>query len=228
MGEDEQTTELDLESVETEFCRLPDVVAARIVPDDRGRPVEIHVLAHTGKHPKQVVRDVQSVALASFGLEIDRRIVSVVQLGPNGSDVAAPGAPATVMRVQITAIETSTAGLRASIRVTLSYGDAEATGFGEGAIATATRPRLVACATIDALRQLEPAAERLDVAGAEVTRIGGADLAVVTLVLVEPPFERQLTGSAIVHHVADDAVVRSVLDAVNRRLPFLAPDRDDS
>ena len=53
-------------------------------------------------------------------------------------------------------------------------------------------------------------------------------LAVVTLILVEPPFERQLTGSAIVHHQADDAVVRSVLDAVNRRLPYLAPDRDDS
>ena len=227
-GRDEQATEIDLESVETEFCRLPDVVAARIVPDNRGRPIEIHVLAHTGKHPKQVVRDVQSVALASFGLEIDRRIVSVVQLGPNGSGAAVPDAPAAVKRLQIAAIETSTAGIRTSIRVTLSYGDAEATGFAEGAIAAATRPRMVASATIDALRQLEPAAERLDVSGAELTRVGGADVAVVTLAVVEPPLERQLTGSAVVHHLADDAVVRSVLDAVNRRLPYLAPDRDDS
>jgi hypothetical protein len=129
MDADEQTTEFDLESVETEFCRLPDVVAARIVPDDRGRPVEIHVLAHTGKHAKQVVRDVQSVALASFGLEIDRRIVSVVQLGPNGSGAVPSDSPAPVKRVQIAAIETGNAGMRASIRVTLSCGDAEATGF---------------------------------------------------------------------------------------------------
>jgi len=228
MGEDEQATEFDLESVETELCRLPDVVAARIVPDEVGRPAEIHVLAHTGKHPKQVVRDVQSVALASFGLEIDRRIVSVVQLGPNGSATAASDALAPVKRAQIAMIETSTAGMRASIRVTLSYGDAEATGFAEGAVAAATRPRLVASATVDALRQLEPAAERLDIAGAEITRVGGADLAIITLVLVEPPLERQLTGSAIVHQLADDAVVRSVLDAVNRRLPYLATDRGDS
>jgi hypothetical protein len=228
MGEDEQATEFDLESVETELCRLPDVVAARIVSDEVGRPAEIHVLAHTGKHPKQVVRDVQSVALASFGLEIDRRIVSVVQLGPNGSATAASDALAPVKRAQIAMIETSTAGMRASIRVTLSYGDAEATGFAEGAVAAATRPRLVASATVDALRQLEPAAERLDIAGAEITRVGGADLAIITLVLVEPPLERQLTGSAIVHQLADDAVVRSVLDAVNRRLPYLATDRGDS
>jgi len=227
-GPDEQTAEIDLESVETEFCRLPDVVAARIVPDNRGRPVEIHVLAHTGKHPKQVVRDVQSVALASFGLEVDRRIVSVVQLGPNGSEPAATDAPTPVERLQIAAIETSSSGMRASIRVTLAYGDTEATGFAEGTIAAATRPRLVASATLDALRQLEPKAERLDVAGAELTSVGGADLAVITLTVVEPPLERQLTGSAVVHHLADDAVVRSVLDAVNRRLPYLAPDRDDS
>jgi len=228
MGEDEQTTEFDLESVETELCRLPDVVAARIVPDEVGRPAEIHVLAHTGKHPKQVVRDVQSVALASFGLEIDRRIVSVVQLGPNGSGTTASDALVPVKRAQLAVVETSTAGMRASIRVTLSYGDAEATGFAEGAIAAATRPRLVASATVDALRQLEPAAERLDVASAEITRVGGTDLAIITLVLVEPPLERQLTGSAIVHQLADDAVVRSVLDAVNRRLPYLATDRGDS
>jgi hypothetical protein len=227
-GPDEQTAEIDLESVETEFCRLPDVVAARIVPDNRGRPVEIHVLAHTGKHPKQVVRDVQSVALASFGLEIDRRIVSVVQLGPNGSEPAATDAPTPVKRLQIAAIETSSSGMRASIRVTLASGDAEATGFAEGTTAAATRPRLVASATIDALRQLEPEAERLDVAGAELTSVGGADLAVITLTLVEPPLEQQLTGSAVVHHLADDAVVRSVLDAVNRRLPYLAPDHGDS
>jgi hypothetical protein len=228
MGDEDQTAELDLESIETELCRLPDVVAARIVADDLGRPVEIHVLAHTGKHAKQVVRDVQSVALASFGLEVDRRIVSVVQLGPNGSGDVAIEAPVAAHRVRIASIDTSTTGMRSSIHVSLTYADEAATGFAEGAMAAATRPRLVASATIDALRQLESSAERLDVSGAELTRVGGVDLAIVTLVLLEPPLERQLTGSAIVHHLADDAVVRSVLDAVNRRLPYLAPDRDDS
>ena len=228
MGDEDQTAELDLESIETELCRLPDVVAARIVADDLGRPVEIHVLAHTGKHAKQVVRDVQSVALASFGLEVDRRIVSVVQLGPNGSGPVATEAPVAENRVRIASIETSTAGMRSSIHVSLTYADETATGFAEGAMAAATRPRLVASATIDALRQLESSAERLDVSGAELIRVGGADLAIVTLVLLEPPLEHQLTGSAIVHDLADDAVVRSVLDAVNRRLPCLPPDHDDS
>ena len=77
---------LDVQAIETEIGRLPEVVACRIVADAVGRPVEVHVLAHPGKHPKQVVRDVQSVALASFGLEIVRAVLGRA-LERSGRDV---------------------------------------------------------------------------------------------------------------------------------------------
>lgn len=221
MGDEPQATDLDMQSVETELLRLPDVAAVRIVADDIGRPIELHVLAHTGKHAKQIVRDVQSVALASFGLEIDRRIVSVVQLAPNGDSSASAARAAA--RVRVLGIQASTVDLRTSIRVTLEA-DEQATGYSEGTAATMIRPRLVATATLDALRQLQPAARGLDVVGAEVTRIGTQDVALVTLVSVEMPLERHLAGSAIVQHSPDDALVRAVLDAANRRLSLAAPD----
>lgn len=227
MPDEQVTTETDLRDVETEICRLPDVIAARIVAADGGRPVEVHVLAQTGKHPKQVVRDVQSVALASFGLEIDRRIVSVVQLGPNGSDLPDASPPPT-LRARVTSIETQVAGTRSSIRVAISLGDDEAVGFDEGSAAASARARLVASATLDALRQLEPAAECLDVAAAEVVRVGTDDVAVVTLVSLDPPNEQRLAGSAIVSQQVDDATVRAVLDATNRRLPYLGRLREHS
>jgi hypothetical protein len=215
MADDHQRTiDAETAAIEAELSRLPDVVAARLVADEIGRPLEIHVLAHTGKHAKQVVRDVQSVALASFGLDIDRRIVSVVQLTPNGE--AAPTDPS---RIKAQGIEVGTTGLRTSIRVTLSA-DGHATGFAEGAAAAMVRPRLVAVATLDALRQLERAAGRLDVVGADVVRVGAHDVALVTVVSIEGTMENHLAGSAIVHQSADDAIVRAVLDSVNRRLPI--------
>ncbi len=125
---------VDVQAVENEITRLPEVVACRIVADPLGHPVEVHVLAHPGKHPKQVVRDVQSVALASFGFEIDRRIVSVVQLGPTDT----PGmdsAPAEAPRLGIGAVQTQMEGRRTTIRVTLTSAGVEATGFAEGSIA---------------------------------------------------------------------------------------------
>jgi hypothetical protein len=122
---DQGIAAVDVQAIENEITRLPEVVACRIVADPLGRPVEVHVLAHPGKHPKQVVRDVQSVALASFGFEIDRRIASVVQLGPTGM----ASAEEVPTRLGIGAVQTQMEGRRTTIRVTLTLGGVEATGL---------------------------------------------------------------------------------------------------
>jgi hypothetical protein len=212
-------TELDLTEVEREICRLPDVSIARIVAEPDGRVSEVHIVAHAGKHPKQIVRDVQSIALASFGLDLDRRIISVVQLGGNAlDDKVVPE-----IRPSIVAITAEANGLRSLVRVTLAREEDEAVGFAEGSIATTARHRLVATATVDALRQLEPAAECIDVDHAQIVRVGSNDIAVVTIVFVVPPNEQLVSGSAIVRPQQEaDAVARAVLDATNRRLAYVS------
>jgi hypothetical protein len=211
--------ELDLTEVEREICRLPDVSIVRLVADSDGRVSEVHVVAHPGKHPKQIVRDVQSIALASFGLELDRRVISVVQLGGNVLEDASTLRP----RPSIVAITAEASGMRSLVRVTLALDDEEAVGFAEGSIATTARHRLVALATVDALRQLEAAAECVDIDHAQVIRIGAHDVAVVTVVYVIPPAEQLVSGSAIVRPQQEaDAVARAVLDATNRRLAYVA------
>ncbi len=219
-GSDESPEDEVLE-LERELCRLPDVSAARVVTDDIGRPTEVHILAHGSKHAKQVVRDVQSVALASFGIEVDRRIVSVVQLHTDGVPTE-PAAPAAPDRPVLVHVASEITGLRSLVRVTLARSGDEAVGFAEGSVATTARHRLVAAATVDALRQLQTAAECLDVDSAQVVRVGVHDVAIVTVVFVIPPAEQMVSGSAIVRdHLDADAIVRAVLDATNRRLGSL-------
>jgi hypothetical protein len=210
----------DLIAIERELCRLPDVSVARLVADDAGRIIEAHILATQNKHPKQIVRDVQSVALAEFGIEIDRRVVSVVQLGDN--DLSLPAEENAGFRPSIVSIQAEVNGLRSLVRVTLGNDSGEAVGTASGSIATTARHRLVANATVDALRRLDPAAECLDVEHAQVVRVGASDVAVVTIVFVAPPTEQVVSGSAIVRANQEaDAVARAVLDATNRRLLHL-------
>ena len=215
--------ELDLTALERELCRLPEVNAARIVADDIGRPVEIHILAGSGKHAKQVARDIQSVAMASFGLELDRRIISVVQLdtGEGGEEGRVGGGLGSAGRIVIGGITSEQHGLRCLVRVTLERDDEEVTGFAEGSVATSTRHRVVAHATLDALRQLLPSAEGAEVETATVTHLGLREVAVATVVFVNPPHEEVMSGSAVVRGNEAEAVTRAVLDATNRRLPQL-------
>ncbi len=94
----------------------------------------------------------------------------------------------------------------------------EHTGYAEGSVASMARPQLVATAALDALRQVEPAAEAVHISSADVSRVGGTRVAIVTVVYVDPPIELEVSGSAVVRRDRDDAVARALLDATNRRL----------
>jgi hypothetical protein len=146
--------------------------------------------------------------------------VSVVQL--RDDDLAPPIDDGGGARPSIVSIQAETNGLRSLVRVTLANEDGEAVGTAQGSIASTARHRLVADATVDALRRLDAGAECLDVEHAQVVRVGASDVAVVTIVFVAPPNEQVVSGSAIVRaNLEADAVARAVLDATNRRLPHV-------
>jgi len=128
--------DLDVTEVERELCRLPEVNAARIVVDEVGRPTEVHILATSGKHAKQVARDIQSVAMASFGLELDRRIISVVQLDGGQGDESVIGTPMRGGRVIVGSITSEQRGVRQVIRVALEREDDKSEGV---VVASSTR-----------------------------------------------------------------------------------------
>lgn len=81
----------DPAELEQELCRIPEVFAARVVGNGGGPPGEVRVLASAERPPKRVRRDVQSVAMASFGVEIDSRAISVTQLEKAATPSTPPG-----------------------------------------------------------------------------------------------------------------------------------------
>ncbi|MEX2658063.1 MAG: hypothetical protein WD232_00100 [Acidimicrobiales bacterium] len=278
----------DLADVERELCRIPEVRAARIVADTSGHPVEVHVLASPGKHAKQVVRDIQSVAMATVGLSLDHRIVSVVQLDDPTAPGAAPsppnagsgnsgpqkdpaddllepaggGAPVSVLdqdrettaeeepvrpdpessptvppgadrggasaedapRVVVERVLTLRRDLTCTAEVVLRAGDQVVTGDAEGSAAASATLRLVADATLAALRQLHAGASSAYVETVTLARVSDRAVALSSVVLIVPPNEELVTGSAPVRGAGEhEAVARSVLDAMNRRLQQQRP-----
>jgi hypothetical protein len=193
------------------------------VGDRIGRPIEVHVLADNSKPAKQTVRDVRSVAQTMFGLELDHRIVSVAQFDTNESDeVPSHREPVrNETRVRVESVRFDSHGVRATAQVVLAAGEHQQSGFAEGSVAAIGRPQLVAAATLDALRQVEPAADAVHLSAADIARVGKNRIAVVTVVWVEPPLELPMSGSAMVRRDRDDAIARALLDAVNRRISRL-------
>ncbi|MEE8457812.1 MAG: hypothetical protein V3S28_07155, partial [Acidimicrobiia bacterium] len=78
---------VNFRELEENLTRMDSVDAARVV--NLGSTItELHVIAATNKPAKQIVRDVQSLAMARFGVAIDHRVISVVQISPHLLDTA--------------------------------------------------------------------------------------------------------------------------------------------
>lgn len=203
---------MDISSLQEKIRRIDGVEAARVVAEN-GHIDEIHVLARNAKAPKQLVRDVQSLGHALFGVDIDRRVVSVVQLAD--SDLQSGTRPALVD------VAETIDGNRTEVTVTLKWKERLLVGQATGAAASATRWRLVAEATLEAVRQAIHHDVGLGVSSMDLTTLGSRRLAISQIVVVTEASERLLIGSAYVEADESRAVVRSVLDALNRLLPDL-------
>jgi hypothetical protein len=212
-----------LPELEDALRQLTDVRAVSVVTGADAQPVEVHVLASPGKSPKQLVRDVQSLALAQFDIDVDHRIVSVVQIGeadgaPDDAAAAPEGAAARLApRPVVAAISTRTGHAEREVEVTLRFGEESFTGTALGPTTSPQRARVVAAATLSALKEL--LGMRCELESAQVLSVGPREVALTVLSLGVPRLGDQvLTGSAPVRGDEADAVARSVLDALNRTL----------
>ena len=222
-----------LPELEDALRQVPGIRAASVVTGPDAVPTEIHIVASRSKGAKQVVRDVQSLAMAAYDIDIDHRIVSVVQFDDDidglqhGDDLhtiirlpeASPAItqPEILPRPVIAAITIRTAGAEADASVVVRTGDAAYDGRSIGPSTMSHRHTLIARATLDAISELLglPA----EVEFVTVSTMGTRRMAACVIQVAVPGIgELVLTGSALVRSDEADAVARAVLDALNRRL----------
>jgi hypothetical protein len=198
--------------LEESITHLESVDAARVVSDGP-RVTEVHVIAAPGKPAKQVVRDVQSLAMARFGASIDRRVISVVQISPTDLSGGISTRPALV------GVREEPNGTRTTLKVTLRLDDEDRTGTAIGPAVASTRLRLIGEATIDAVEQTFDAVPPIALDSVAITNVGSRRVIVAIVVSAGDGGGEHLTvGSAITTGDDGEATVRAVLDALNRRI----------
>lgn len=206
---------LNFQELEETLSRLDSVDAVRVV-NEGDRVAEVHILAAASKPPKQVVRDVQSLAMARYGTNIDRRVISVVQLAAQSMEVQATSRP------RLVDIRDQAEGPRTTVSVTLAWQNGEHTGTATGPIAASARPRLVGEATLDALDQIFIKLPPLVLDSIGIATIGMRRVAIAVVVGGTSQENEMAVGSAVAGEDEAEAAVKAVLDALNRRLPTLA------
>jgi hypothetical protein len=205
---------MNVRELEETLTRLDSVDAVRIVTEG-DKVAEVHVLATPTKTAKQVVRDVQSLAMARFGANIDRRVISVVQISPEGATMQPSERPALV------SIKEEPNGTRNTVHVTLAWQGDEHRGTASGPIASSARLRLIGEAAIRAIENLFEEAPALALDAVGTSSVGMRTVLIAVVVSSTDRGEETSVGSALSHGDESEAAVRAVLDAINRRIPAL-------
>ena len=214
-----------LRALEADLLKISGVLSSRIVGDQS--PSEIHIVANTDRSPKQVVRDVQSLAAARFGISIDHRIVSIVQIGDesNAQKSTQELGHADVLvddsrRPLLDRVVFATKGSSGWVKVALRWPDGELT---EGAdVCGASRESRGRAAAVAVQRSLETRMSKrnavLDIEDVLIQRLGSDESVTVRAVIHESGGRTPLVGSALIYDDVATASVHATLHALNRKL----------
>lgn len=218
-----------LESVEQALGALRDVRSAKIVADDVGRILAVHVVSSSERSAKQIARDVESVLVAKLGIAIDHRKISIAQVGAespapaaagearSGTGAAAGGAArggrtdaepeqpvprglaAKDRRIEFVGVSVAQSQNRAEARVELAIGDVVSAAAVDGADASASVLRIVADATLRAVQQFFEGGGLFVVAAVEQATVGGKPVIVVDVSHLAERQEKTLLGACPVN-----------------------------
>ena len=193
---------------------------------DGDQLVEIHVLASIERSPKQISRDVQSALFATYGIEVDHRIISIAQLPEDPFTPTAPAAEENAapkeVRLLFTGIDSSQKNGLFEVKVYLTCDSKCYTGNAHSRNTDMQRNRAVAGATLGAVNDLL-GSEYFSLMEVKQVTISDLDIniAVVEFQANSTAAPVTLIGAAVQQDNTLSSIVRSTLDAINRNFSKL-------
>jgi hypothetical protein len=196
--------------LEREINKLDGVTSCRVL--STGAEIdEIHVVAPPERIPKKVVRDIESLLLVRFGIRIDHRKISVVQLNQ------AQGQPPTPVRPRITKVEARGGEAGAEVCVEVWLNGAVVVGEGraqEGESDLHASSRAV----IDAIEKLLKRQGSLALQSIVVVPASASEIVLVVLRWTLGAEEEVLVGASVSRGERVTDAARATFDAMNRKL----------
>lgn len=205
---------LDKETIarlESLITRMSGVIAAKVVTDGLGRPIEVHVLTNLERSPKQVARDVQSCAASACGIQLDYRIISVAQVS---DDTLVSSA----IRLRIKGFGVSMEDNSVTVKVLLANKGEVYEGMATGISKSQGKYTTAATACVNSLHKFLGVDFVFSVVDVQKTRIAGTDAFNVALNHVYDERQSLLTGVALVQDDEYLAVIKATLHSANRVL----------
>lgn len=191
------------------ICKLPDISNCSVVCNEKNEVLEIHVLAGMNRNIKQLVRDIQSAVNASFDINIDYKVISIAQI--NESDYRE-----TRLKLDGVSVKNIDNSIEANVMLTNAEKSFE--GKSRRVKSKSNKFRAIAEATIIALEGYLDIGQVFYLEDITVAAMAGKEVITCLVGYAFEDKEELLSGCSIICLDENEAVVKAVLSAVNRKI----------
>lgn len=203
---------MDIASLENCLLQLKSVENCKVIANQAGLVEEIHIITRSNRNPKQISRDIQSLLISRFGLEVDHKKISIAQL-ESYDDMRDEA------RLRIKSIEYCVNDMKISVKVILERDDTMYEGTASGPYTSSNILKLIAVATLKAVQASIGFSDIFELEAVTAMDLSGKKIIVCLVNCIYGNNEKTLCGSAIVDADKKEAAVKATLDAINRLLP---------
>lgn len=202
---------MKIKQAEKYVKKLKSVISCKIIVDKQNNIEEIHILANTQREPKQISRDVQSVLVSEFGMEIDYKKISIAQIE---KDVV----ESDNFRLKFSTVQYSITGKKADIEVILRKGDNCYKGRETGLQTKYNSEKMIATATLKAVEDFLGIEDMFLVEDVKTVEIAHKDVVVTGIVFLKDNEEQFFTGTSTIYRDKKETIVKATLDGINRKI----------
>lgn len=206
---------VDTATLESSLRQVKGVYACRVVMDAPNEIGEIHVVGAPDRKPKQIVRDIESVLFAKFGLRVNYRKISLAQMQEEKAFAALGSRP------RLLAAERTREGNSDIVRVRLADNGNVFQGVAREPADDASAGRAACLATLDALNKMVNKNGLFTLDALEVMPVANREIVIVMVTFAFSAGEEHLIGTSFYRGDMVESAVRATLDSVNRRLSLI-------
>lgn len=201
--------EKNFKLIEETIEKIDSIIGCKFVIDEDEEIQEVHIVSNGCRNAKQISRDVQSVLIASYCLNVDYKKISI-------AEIPELDFKKTRSRLKIESISHENSSKRASIKVVLSdlenFYETELNGIN-------TRrniEKMIVEATLKDIENFYGCEDEFILEDVKTVQLSTDKVVIVIVMKLDNGVETRMSGSCIIRTDYKEAVVKATLDTLNR------------
>lgn len=206
--------------IEKSLKDLNDILFAKIVLSEDGDIKEIHIITKDSSNPKRVTRDIESFLLAKYNIQVDYRKISIAQVKDKEiiDEQTSEEESESSLRLKFSDIKIGAIGNQFEVCIKLENNGKIYEGKVSGKNWDENREYLVAKAALEGISSYLEGSIFFQVDEIKKIELDRKEIIVVSVNLIGSKRKENLVGSAVIRDDLNEAVVKAILKATNRRL----------